>query len=188
MIIRTYCVIALTLLIVCCSFGFNDPVARKTIGGASKRQVLNVAQHTVSNKGFDIEAVEYSDGILTTIWAENPKRSVKYEITVIPAAEVGSNAKGVVTIEVVAKTKDRVVGGWSREYTARLDSKDILEEIIDMVTKQIAEEKIDENAEEPEDYENRSEEALPGETPKPLGTAVPSVPDGGISSSGEVIK
>ena len=187
MIIRILCVIALTVLIVCCSFGFNDPVARKTIGGASKRQVLNVAQHTVSNKGFDIEAVEYSEGILTTIWSDMPNRSVKYEVTVIPAKEAGSNTKGVVTVEVVAKTKDRVVGGWSREYAARLDSKEILEKIIDMVTRQIAENKIDESAQEPEDYDGE-EESLPGQTPKPLGTVVPGAPDGGISSSGEVIR
>lgn len=118
---------SIALVVTAC--GLSGPqTAERTLYGVDQENTLTAAHRVLSERSFDIDAVDHQGGKLTTSWRDQGMRSRRYEITASPVPDQPGEQKAV-KISVRALARDRAVDGWSEGYEVAQLARRLAQEI-----------------------------------------------------------
>ncbi|MDD5306310.1 MAG: hypothetical protein PHU25_03210 [Deltaproteobacteria bacterium] len=117
--------VALCAMAVACGGAAQDSAQRPIVGIGQGRVVL-AAQDLLLEKGYSCTKVDAQQGLLSTDWSNQPRRSTRYEVQAVPS----DKTPGAVVVTVRALSRDRTLGGWSPEYGSQSDAENLLEDIL----------------------------------------------------------
>lgn len=128
-----FCAIGLLALgawIAGCDLGLGQRAARRTVVGVSPVRVVLAAQEAVAEHGLELAAVYPRRGNLRTAWLERPRVRIEYTVSTDPfVGEDGERIPGTYVVKVGCKIRERLVGGWSEEHSARCRTRELLDDI-----------------------------------------------------------
>lgn len=141
MLLRTFILAAACWALVGCGVDAHQKASR-TLTGVTQQHVLIAAQHTLADKGLDVEELDFEKGVLKSSWDKKIRKQFQYDVSVLPQGETpeasgrtlggGAEAQTVV-ITVAATAREKVVGGWSDPIPASTEqANELLDDIVEL--------------------------------------------------------